>query len=457
MKKILYISLLSLLTVSFLLIGGSSIKAHELEVYEKYSPYEDVYVPPLYSTEERSDIKQSVYNYDGDLSVRKGWTQGARDKYESNDDFSIATVINRTSTTYATLHTNAWWNGNKNDQDYFKFVTTRKVNFTLRLESIPSGCDYDVKIYDWNKQFIPGGGGYKSGNADEIINITLGVGTYYIHIFSIFDHNNDSDTYILRLNSSDISGSGFSLSSQNKSQYKAAVWTSHYFPNNIDPDNYEGEAIYSSSASHSGVTHTGNFDSFLTASNQASTTKYLSRILYVWGTEEKLQIANDLEKIYNKLGYYSDSSQVKLKLELSVGSFITAVISIIPGPHQAASSAISIGLAAASLLPSESSKRAEDHRSWLHALIVTLRTSADAVGEQVIRIASWYSCEYVSTTNPGSYGGGAYIYVKFHWTDISLQSLSYNSNYISSYQSGNLFYGDVTPVVDVSDFGKIFK
>ncbi|MGI6359971.1 MAG: hypothetical protein ACOX02_02890, partial [Acholeplasmatales bacterium] len=102
MKKILYISLLSLLTVSFLLIGGSSIKAHELEVYEKYSPYEDVYVPPLYSTEERSDIKQSVYNYDGDLSVRKGWTQGARDKYESNDDFSIATVINRTSTTYAT-------------------------------------------------------------------------------------------------------------------------------------------------------------------------------------------------------------------------------------------------------------------------------------------------------------------------------------------------------------------
>lgn len=454
MRKMFFI--LCLLAVSFFIVGISSIKADELGYYEKYSSNEDVYVPPIEFVGEKLNENEVFANFaGGNETILKGWTQGTSDQYEWNDDFSTATLITKTSTTYATLHTNAWWYGNCNDQDYFKFVTTKKINLILKLESIPSECDYDVKIYDWNKQFIPGSGGYKSGNSDELVNINLGVGTYYIHIFSLYDHNNDSDSYVLNLDSSELIGTSFHLSNQNKSQYKAAFWESHYFPNNIDPDNYDGKAIYEILAGHSGVTHKGNFDSFLTISNNSSTTKYLSRLLFVWGAEEKRQIANDLEKIYNQLGYYSNSSEINIKLILSTGSLITALISLIPGGQLF--SYISIGLGAASILPFENSKRVEEHRAWLNSLIVTLRTSADAPGEQVVRIKSWYSCQFVSTSSAGSYGGGGYIYIKFHWTDTSLESLSYNINHIYSHQEDNLFCGDVKPLKDISDFGRIFK
>ncbi|CCV64551.1 hypothetical protein BN85409740 [Alteracholeplasma palmae J233] len=456
MKKIL--CLLCLITSSTLLMGFMSVEALETEPEDKYSPYEDVYVPPMQFSEQRISELGMPETYDvGDIVVHKGWTQGSGDKYESNNNFSNATTINRTSTIYATLHTNAWWNGNDNDQDYFKFVTRTKIELALTLESLPSGCDYDVKIYDWNMQFVPGSGGYKSGNANELINITLGAGTYYVHVYSMFDHNNDSDTYELKLNSSTLTGTSFYLSAENKAQYKAAVWTSHYFPNNIDPDNYEGKPIYETIANHSGVKNTGNFDSFLTMSNNASTTKYLSRVLFVWGAEEKRQIANDLEKIYNELGRYSDNLFMKLQTSASKASLGIALIALIPGAAEAALTNISLGLSAFSILPSGNSKRVDEHRAWLSALIVTLRTSADVQGEQVIRITSWYSCEFVSTSRPGSYGGGGYIYVKFHWTDTSLESLSHNSNYINYYQGNNIFYGDVTPIIDISDFGKIFK
>jgi subtilisin family serine protease/peptidoglycan hydrolase-like protein with peptidoglycan-binding domain len=111
------------------------------------------------------------------------------DNYEPNDSMGTAISFINNSTIYPTLNINT-------DEDWFVLDTAKKGKLTITMKSIPSGCDYDMTVYDSTGAYI--GASAANGSNDEkfasLINTT---GKYYIRVYS-YSGSSASDTYELR-------------------------------------------------------------------------------------------------------------------------------------------------------------------------------------------------------------------------------------------------------------------
>lgn len=91
-----------------------------------------------------------------------------KDQYESNNSFAAATKLNSqpsgrpvsfTVTRYATLHRESWlWGLIKRgvDEDYYRFDLFGNASVTISLDNIPSGCNYDIKLYQYDNERYAG-------------------------------------------------------------------------------------------------------------------------------------------------------------------------------------------------------------------------------------------------------------------------------------------------------------
>lgn len=123
-------------------------------------------------------IKLRHYNNSSQIyaRIRVTYAAYAQDGYEANNLPSAATSISSNALiTSANLNT-------MSDVDYFKFTLSAESNVTISLSNIPSGCDYDLKIYD--SANVQKGTSTYGGNASEYISLTLSTGTYYIKVYS---------------------------------------------------------------------------------------------------------------------------------------------------------------------------------------------------------------------------------------------------------------------------------
>ncbi len=113
------------------------------------------------------------------------------DQYENNDSVSSATSIPHSNNTvfyYPTLHTFY-------DVDYFKFTINVKSGLDIDMTSIPSGRDYDMRLYNDRGNTLASA--VLGGSLDENISTdNLLAGTYYIKVYS---HNGFSDSNTYRL------------------------------------------------------------------------------------------------------------------------------------------------------------------------------------------------------------------------------------------------------------------
>lgn len=109
---------------------------------------------------------------------------------ESNDSFSTADRTYEDDNMYGYID-------NESDVDYYKikFDVPGKVNFWLG--SIPTNCDYDLKIYDSSYAFM--WGSENAGNSDELISLKLVEEDvfYYMKVYSYSGYDS-LDHYLLR-------------------------------------------------------------------------------------------------------------------------------------------------------------------------------------------------------------------------------------------------------------------
>lgn len=94
---------------------------------------------------------------------------------ESNNDFSTANTIAVGNTLNGRI-------SSATDTDMFKVQLSSKLNANILLSNIPSGCDYDLYLYDSNKNQI--GVSKKGSTSNENISTALTPGTYYIKVIS---------------------------------------------------------------------------------------------------------------------------------------------------------------------------------------------------------------------------------------------------------------------------------
>jgi hypothetical protein len=110
------------------------------------------------------------------------------DSFEPNDSNETATIITDSSVITSTININT-------DDDWFVLDTSKTGKLSVVMKSIPTGCDYDMQIFD--SDFKNLGGSFSSGNMDEKFDyITTTPGKYFIRVYS-YTGSNPTDTYEL--------------------------------------------------------------------------------------------------------------------------------------------------------------------------------------------------------------------------------------------------------------------
>ncbi len=132
-----------------------------------------------YSTSDRYHLRAKNYPTSGGIE---------EDEYEPNDSFSSAERLNSGERLYANIHA-------EDDDDYFKFTIDEESEVYIYLSSIPSGTDYDIRLYDSDEDRIASS--TNGDNDDEEINEILDSGTYYIRVYTYSGFS--ENTYRLEL------------------------------------------------------------------------------------------------------------------------------------------------------------------------------------------------------------------------------------------------------------------
>lgn len=118
---------------------------------------------------------------------------GGGDSYEPNNSFSAASdlgIVSTNKSIYATINS-------KYDMDYFKFKLNGAAQVSFYLNNIPSGCDYDLEIYDQNNNLIKSSS--NNGTTSENIQLYLNPNKYYYIKVKSYSGMSDS-SYNLRIN-----------------------------------------------------------------------------------------------------------------------------------------------------------------------------------------------------------------------------------------------------------------
>lgn len=152
--------------------------------------------------------------------VQARTVDATKDKYENNDSIAAATLISPTydgtyaPTSYsisldATLHRNELlWGLIKQevDVDYYQFRVFGKADLNIELTNIPSGCDYDLELFEHNNSRYAEEEAVTSiatssrvTNCDEKITKFIFPGVYYIKVYSYADTFNAQQNYHLSL------------------------------------------------------------------------------------------------------------------------------------------------------------------------------------------------------------------------------------------------------------------
>jgi len=177
--------------ITELIINGSNrlslLEMHFLKI--RHSLKEKYYSFLLFNALlKRAKIQK--YNYGGNLmkklfsliicvallfSITFSGTAFAATVYEteSNDSTGTANTISAGDTVFGKISFDK-------DNDYYKLRLTASASTTFSLSNIPSGCDYDLILYDANGSII--GSSTAFGNTSEKITQTLSAGLYYINV-----------------------------------------------------------------------------------------------------------------------------------------------------------------------------------------------------------------------------------------------------------------------------------
>ncbi|HEY9060732.1 MAG TPA: S8 family serine peptidase [Pseudobacteroides sp.] len=161
------------------------------------------------------DIQPSTYNTNSahhNYQLMFYSTEKAPDSFEPNDSKETATAVSDSTLIRPTLNINT-------DEDWFVLDTIKTGKLDITMKSIPSGCDYDIQVYDTNGTVL--GGSYSGGNQDEKIDsiVTL-PGKYFVRVYS-YTGSNSTDTYELKAgvytpDQYEVNDDIYNVNSQNK-------------------------------------------------------------------------------------------------------------------------------------------------------------------------------------------------------------------------------------------------
>ncbi len=143
-------------------VGGSYRRGN---IYEEYNIVldQDTYYIKIFSYQGCSSSQYTIW----------------ANKYKP-DDYEV----NESSTTAKNITCNQTISGsidNLADLDWYKINIPEKSKVNFKLQNIPSGCDFDIKVYNSSLDYV--GGSYRGSNYNEEFWKLLTPGDYYIKVY----------------------------------------------------------------------------------------------------------------------------------------------------------------------------------------------------------------------------------------------------------------------------------
>jgi subtilisin family serine protease/alpha-tubulin suppressor-like RCC1 family protein len=138
------------------------------------------------------DIQPNTYNststhHNYQLMVYS--TEKAPDSFEANDSMETAKALSDSTVIAPTININT-------DEDWFVLDTSKVGKLAVTMKSIPTGCDYDMQVYNASGSLL--GGSYSTENQDESLGTIITVpGKYYVRVYS-YTGSSSTDTYELK-------------------------------------------------------------------------------------------------------------------------------------------------------------------------------------------------------------------------------------------------------------------
>lgn len=112
------------------------------------------------------------------LAITVGAASGTKYESESNNTYSTATTTFNDYDSYGRISSTS-------DIDYWSVQFSKSGTANFYLGNIPSGCNYDMRVYSSNGTTLLGSS-TNSGNTYELLRLTVAAGTrYYIRINSV--------------------------------------------------------------------------------------------------------------------------------------------------------------------------------------------------------------------------------------------------------------------------------
>ena len=393
------------------------------------------------------------------------------DQYESNNSFAASTRLNTkpsgrpmdfSVSVNATLHRQSWLWGLIEldvDEDYYRIDVFGKANVSISLTNIPSGCDYDIRLFEHDN--------IKNAKSDDITQITssanagsnpesisrvLYPGTYYIWVYSYNDECSDSDFYNLSINV-DYTAQDTTISSlrYNKGA-KAALWVSDYDPCGIEAYSQSGKVAvgYMNADYLPAMCFDNPFFNYFKSGNQIN-----QAVLYIWDTDLRNELRSFVTSLYNSVYTQLEND----KNYQMVWGIIEAGVSGVISTFECVSSPgliIQIMLDATPYIatiaklifaPGEQSIVTKDN---LLDYLRDVRTALEAnsqTGNEVIKLNYSYKYKYENAL------GIVYTTYYFDFAPIPQSEYLYDSDTIVSWDQSSVVLGTIYGICDEDDFG----
>lgn len=310
------------------------------------------------------------YEFSENAGEYSTMSTGVVDQYEDNNSTSKATRIIPPPTgepqdafniISATLHKETWFFGlveKSADEDYYYFDLFGEAYVTINLTNIPSGYDYELKLFmhangiDVSESDINQvAASLKGGNMSESITITLQPGRYYIWVYAYNENCNDSAYHNLSVKveytAKDVS---INYLRYNKGA-KAAVWLSDYDPCGIAPYSTISDIRVGWHTTNTTIgVVTNKFSNPYTNHFMSTSSPIEHAVIYIWDNdlkadlrEEILSLIDDLEKELEDAEEYELS--ISHASEFTNGAFFVVgiVLTFIPFKSACLGATVSIG------------------------------------------------------------------------------------------------------------------
>lgn len=352
--------------------------------------------------------------------------------------------------------TSGWWLWEKKyvDKDFYSFDVTVSGTLNVKLLNIPSGCDYDMRLYKHanskdNTLSTLNFDNYlsisqKAGNANEEINYSVTPGTYYIAVYSYQDKTWSDESYLIQFQQTETN-----TSSTTKNYYiptgrsngdLGAIWRSGYNPVGIEPTSLSVDNAkyrFDCYKNYPYITHL--YDKY---NGQDKDIEYAR--IYIWDVNTRATIyavAQELlnqidEKLNNKL---DETNKVNMSINgasivVSFGSIALSIANLaniavaITGPLGLAVSVTStviavVGQFFSAYFNSSYNAKLRDFRDFLINLKAAMEVSRYSTNKEVVMMRFRYRFG-------SEFDWGTKYYIDFHPVYRISDTNLYNSNYI---------------------------